>query len=289
MMPNFFIVGAPKAGTTSLYHYLKQHPDIFISDPKELNFFSSEEIINQGLYYKSLVVNKYEEYEKYFINSKNKKAIGEASVSYLYYSEVPKRIYKLIPNAKIIIMLRDPVKRGFSHYQMDKRLGYIKLSFEDVIFKKSDSKFLDLYFQQYIEQGFYYENVKRYFDVFGKKNVKILLFDNFKNSTIDVIREVFIFLGLDESFFPNLSEQYNRFRRIKNPIFQFFYKQIIIRFLIKRAFPNKIRRLIENIFSDDTKPELNWDSKKYLYNLYLNDILKLEKLIGMNLNGWKNG
>ena len=168
MLPNFIIAGAPKAGTTSLYHYLSEHPEVFMSDPKEVNFFSKEEIDAQGLYYDIFKAGNISEYKKLFINANGKKAVGEASVSYLYYQEVPQKIKRIIPDAKIIIALRSPVERAFSHYLMDLRLGYIELSFEDVVYKRVEHKYLNLYYQQYVELGFYFEQVRRYIKCFGE-------------------------------------------------------------------------------------------------------------------------
>src|SRR5882672_9220913 len=115
-LPNFFIVGAPKAGTTSLYYYLSHHPEVFMSPVKEPNFFSYDETVKQNLYHKEKGVGKFEEYRQLFASSNgHHKAIGEASVSYLFYPSVPQRIHELVPKAKIIISLRNPVERAYSH------------------------------------------------------------------------------------------------------------------------------------------------------------------------------
>src|SRR5689334_14600377 len=103
-LPNFFIVGAPKAGTTSLYHYLKQHPEVYMSPVKEPNYFSYEETVKQNLYHKEKGVGTFEEYSKLFASANGRhKAIGEASVSYLFYASVPEKIKKAVPHAKIVI------------------------------------------------------------------------------------------------------------------------------------------------------------------------------------------
>src|SRR5882672_7527464 len=99
-LPNFFIVGAPKAGTTSLYFYLQRHPEVFMSPVKEPNFFSYDETIKQNLYHKEKGVGKLEDYRKLFSSANgHHKAIGEASVSYLFYPSVAEKIKKFSPDA----------------------------------------------------------------------------------------------------------------------------------------------------------------------------------------------
>ena len=124
-LPNFLIVGAAKAGTTSLFYYLKQHPEIFMPEEKELKFFEYL-IIKNKLHYtgpgdnKSLkrVVKTWDEYKNYFKKAKNFKAVGEASVSYLYYTETIKNIKKYLgENINIIIILRNPIERLISNYK----------------------------------------------------------------------------------------------------------------------------------------------------------------------------
>ena len=148
---NTFIVGAAKCATTSLYRYLANHPDVFMSTPKELNYFSATELKNQELYYNEKVISNLGDYEEIFHNADadGKKILGEASVSYLFYPSVPKKIFEYNKNAKIIIILRNPIERAFSHYLMDERLGYVNIGFEE-IFKSKDQN--PLYFQQYFEQ-----------------------------------------------------------------------------------------------------------------------------------------
>jgi len=190
MFPSFFIVGAPKAGTTSLYFYLKQHPEVFFPEVKELNFFSAPDILDQGLYYKTKIIRKLEAYEALYANAGNTQIRGDASVSYLLYPAVPPKIKEMVPDARIIIMLRNPVERAYSHYLMDKRLGYVKASFEDIITQRSTHKFQDLYYQQYVEVGLYADQVQRYLDSFGEKQVQIVLFEDFIKDPLTVFQKM---------------------------------------------------------------------------------------------------
>ena len=111
--PNFFIVGAPRSGTTFLYHYLNQISGIFMCPVKEPNYFAAS--INPK---RKLIkpIRSKEKYLKLFENVENETAIGEASPTYLWDPQAPKLIHEKIPNAKFIFILRNPIERAFSHY-----------------------------------------------------------------------------------------------------------------------------------------------------------------------------
>jgi len=165
MKVDFFIVGAPKAGTTSLYHYLNEHPQVEMSIQKEPDYFSDKAIQKQGMYYGKNRIDTLKKYEALFMQ-KEAVLYGEWSVSYLFYENVAEDIKSYNPNAKIIIMLRNPIDRAFSHYLMDYRLGLVSESFEDIIDKKSNHKNAHLFYQQYIQVGEYANQIQKYFKVF---------------------------------------------------------------------------------------------------------------------------
>ncbi|MBW8049686.1 MAG: sulfotransferase domain-containing protein [Cytophagales bacterium] len=289
MLPNFFIVGAPKAATTFLYHHLNQHPEIYMSREKEPNYFSFEEISEQNLfhYYNKKGFKTLEEYEILFNNVKNEKAIGEASVSYLFYPKVPQKIHQLVSNAKIIIILRDPIDRGFSHYLMDYRLGLVHLTFEEIVFQRVRHEKLPIYHQQYIELGFYYEQVKRYLDTFGLENVKVFFQEDLKKDTEKVLTSLFTFLGVNPNFRSNFEEKQNVFEIPKNDIIQYFYNIRKLRKALKSIMPKfLISQAKVLLFHKGKKAQLNNATKTYLKFFYREDINKLAKLLNRNLKNW---
>jgi len=286
-MPNFFIVGAPKAGTTSLYRYLSEHPQVFMSKPKEVNFFSCEEIEKQGLYYNSFKVHTIDEYERLFNNADGKKTVGEASVSYLFYPNTPLKIKNLIPNAKIIILLREPVERAYSHYLMDKRLGLVDLDFDEIVYKKKKHKFLDLYYQQYIELGLYFEQVFRYLSTFGENQVKIYLFDDIKNNLPKVLEDLFGFLEIDANLKIDPNKKYNTFSMPKNNFIILLYSSNIIRKIFNTIIPVSMKENVMNIFFEKVKkPKMNLETIRHLKKFYKSDLMKLENLIKKDLSSW---
>lgn len=287
MLPNFMIVGAPKAGTTSLYHYLSQHPEVFMSSPKEVNFFSYEELVQQNLYYNDFKVDNLDKYKDLFVQSKGKKAIGEASVSYLFYPKTPQKIKETIPDVKIIILLREPISRAYSHYLMDYKLGYVNLSFEDVIFKKKEDNNTNLFYQQYISLGLYYEQVKRYIDIFGKDKIRIYFQDDFKNDPSSIIADICDFLGVDSNYRPEISKEHNVFFMSRSKIVSKVYKSSF-RPLISSVLPQRIKeKIIDILFVKKQRPTMSNETRKYLQGIYRDDVINLERLIEVDLSSWR--
>lgn len=288
LSPNFFIVGAPKAGTTSLYHYLEAHPQIFMPIVKEPNYFSYQSSLDQNLYYKERGINNFEEYIALFEKAGNKKAIGEASVSYLFYPEAAINIKNTFPKSRIIIMLRNPVERAISHYNMDYKLGYVDLTFENVIQKKDDSNLNKLYYQQFIELGLYYNQVKRYIELFGRENVLIIFFEDFKNDASREVKKIFEFLDVDSDFQTNTNAKYNTFKTPRNSLIRSIYRIKFLRLGLKKLFPHFISDLIKSIILTKNKKKLPDESTmKILKRLYTPDIKQLEKLLNRDLNTWQ--
>ncbi len=287
-LPNFFIVGAPKAGTTSLYFYLKRHPDVFMSPVKEPNFFSYDETIKQNLYHKEKGVGNFAEYQNLFSTANgHHKAIGEASVSYLFYPSVPVRIKEKVPEAKIIMSLRNPIDRAYSHYFMEHKLGYVGESFESIVFKKSKHKFAHLYYQQFIELGLYYQQVKRYIDTFGKDQVKIYIYDDLDEHLNEMVSDVFRFLDINDLHVADLENKYNTYSTPRNPFFRFIYSQKRLRTLARNLVPKSSIEKVKNIFlTRDKKVERQQATVDELKRIYKPDIIELEKLLNRNLSAW---
>lgn len=287
MIPNFYIVGTPKSGTTSLFHYLNDHPEVFMCPKKEPNFFSYQDILQQKLYYDEKGIAHQKEYENLFNNVTSEKAIGEASVSYLFYEKVPSRIKKAVPDAKIIIILRNPIDRGFSHYLMDSRLGYVNLPFEDIVGKKGDHPLLSLYFQQFIELGFYYEQVKRYLDTFGRAQVQIYLNDDLKKDISKVILAMYDFLEIDRSLMPDLEKQYNVYQKPRNPLFGRLYTSKQLRQIARTLIPSPLVDKVKNtLLVKGQKPKVSPSTRELLNNLFKENILQTADLIGRDLSHW---
>ena len=279
MKVNTFIVGAPKTGTTSLYYYLNQHTNVCMSSIKEPNFFSAKEV--NSLFYKSQIVDEINEYHKLFSQNK-KQIIGEASVSYLFFDEVPNRIYKYNPKAKIIILLRNPIERALSHYLMDFRLGFCSENFEDII---AQPEIFPQYYQQYLELGNYFLQLKRYINVFNENQLSIVFYDDLKSDSQKVMKHIFSFLEIE---FQDLVYSIQiSFLSPSNIFVSELYKFNSLRKIVKSLFPEPFLSLVKSIFfSYNSKPTFSDSIIKQLNAYYKSDIVELEKLLNKDLSRW---
>lgn len=214
--PNFFIVGAPKCGTTSLYKWLKQHPDIFMPDEKEPKYFCHDlrEQAEANDSTRLFPVQSKEEYLKLFQDTEGKTAIGEASTYYLYSKTAPEAIKKFNPEAKIIIMLRDPVEQIISSYNFSVQKGHESAeNLEEALRLETKrranppaKRFPKSYLYQ--EKASFCQHINRFQNHFSNKQIKILLLDDLQHSPQEVYQEVLEFLGVEQSdFTPEFSQE----------------------------------------------------------------------------------
>jgi len=283
-LPNFFIVGAPKAGTTTLYEYLNKIPGIYMSPVKEPKYFSSR--ISKKIFLLKPITNK-NEYLKLFENVKNEKIIGEASPGYLADPDAPKLIYKVSPNAKILISLRDPIERLFSNYLMQLRNGRLKLSFHDEI-QRSFKKKNDTEPFLMLEFSLYSENVKRYLDIFGSKQVKIIIFEQWIKDSRHTLEEILNFLDLNYQIHEFEKEDQNPYVVPRGRLGKHILASPLIRKISQKTIlPSKRMSLRKLIVKKQPKPTIDVNDKNTLMKFYNDDVKKLEKILGKKLP-WKN-
>lgn len=203
--PNFFIVGAPKCGTTSLHEYLQRHPDVYMPFYKEPHYFGSDLMGSRFYQFR----NKPEKYLNLFADVKNEKRIGESSPWYMVSQQAAEEIKAYDPDAKIIIMLRNPVEMMYSMWSQFRYSGNEQIEdFVEALEAEPDRKqgkrirraahcINGLFYR---EMAYYAPQVKRYFDTFGRENVHVIIFDDFRKDTAKSFRDVLEYLGLDTSF-----------------------------------------------------------------------------------------
>lgn len=283
---DFFIVGAPKAGTTSLYHYLNEHSEIEMSSQKEPDFFSDQSLQKQKLYYDKNRIDTLEKYNSLF-EREDVILRGDSSVSYLFYEDVPHKIITYNPDAKIIIMLRNPIDRAFSHYLMDYSLGLISESFETIIQKQSKHKNANLFYQQYIQVSEYSKQIKRYLEVFSKDNIHFIDYEDFKNDTSDVVNSVFLFLGVNDDFQPYLKKKYNTYTAPKNSLIRYVYSFVAFRKMVANILSKNLTKTIRNLFfTSDKKPQLSELTRNFLKKHFESDVRELSELLNKDFTKW---
>lgn len=292
-MPNFLIVGAAKSGTTSLYYYLRQHPDIFMPEWKELSLFIGDSF---GPLHR---VKKPYYYQKAFSKVQNQTAVGEASTAYLFDETAPKIIKKQLGTIRIIIILRDPVAMSYSLYNHQLRKeGETIESFEEAL-EQEEIRRTDVEFRKrcygwhanyyYYQRALYYKQVKRYIDTFGRDNVRVILFEELASKTLNVVKEIFAFLGVDNTFVPEIKVHNPAGGILKIPRFWtdtgLFLKTF--QFVFSKNLIKKIPHLVRNVGRMPPQP-INPITAKKLRKRFYEDICQLEQLIGKDLSTWKN-
>lgn len=299
--PNFFIVGAARAGTTSLYSYLSKVPGVYVSPVKEPHFFTSR----VGPHSKHfLYLPEKERYLKLFSKADKEMAIGEASTSYLYDEKAASRIQELIPHAKIIIMLRDPITRAFSQYLMDIRYGMEShTSFYEAIIDDWNQSNKGWWFTHlYVELGQYFEQVQRYITAFGIKQLKIVIFEDFVRNTKLEVDSIIKFLGLEQEILEDaVKVSYNSFysSRYSVPRHKYSWKLMedigkirnknLIIYNISKVVPVSVQeRIADMLFTKNSpRPELTVEAKAFLHHIYDEDAKNLEKLLNRSIP-WMN-
>ena len=273
MLPNFLIIGSQKAGTTSLYHILKEHPQIYMPDTKEVNFFFKDDAYARGP----------EHYATHFADAASQLALGEASPGYICHPETPARIHALLPDAKLILTVRDPIKRAISQYWDNRRHLNEPLTFAQA---------LDVYLSDdyqpgkvgYFSRGVYMRYIRRYLEYFPRENLLVLPFEEMISTPEDFYRQIFTFLGVDEDFTSeDFDEAFNPTEVWKNP----FYQILLRRPRYQKKVPARLRRLFywgrKMRFS---APPIDEASHAKLVEFYKPWNDELRKFLGKELKDW---
>ncbi|MEB3230035.1 MAG: sulfotransferase [Leptolyngbyaceae bacterium] len=296
-LPNFLIIGAMKAGTTSLYRYLKQHPQVFMSPVKEPNFFALEgEVLDDP----RVTVTDLPSYQGLFTGVTDEVAIGEASVRYLYSPKAAARIHHYIPDAKLLVVLRNPVERAFSAYVYQFSRGSDLLTdFGEALAAEPEriAEEFDCWWH-YRAMGFYHAQLQQYYQYFAPEQIKVCLYEDLCQQPQQLITEMFEFLGVDPTFQPAIAQQHNATRIPKNRLIHNFLtkphpiKEIFKPFLQSDLRYKIVKGLRQRNLADPAKvdpafkPTLSPTVRHALIDDYREDILRLQTLLGRDLSAW---
>ena len=297
---DFIGIGAARCATTKVYRCLLEHPQICGPYIKELNFFVTsknpfpwvDKKYSNFLYQKGINY-----YENYFPHCPSNSIKGEFSTFYLGDPGAAKLIKKHFPKVKIIVCLRDPIKRACSYYWFNREfVGTEKSkSFEEAIEKNPEI---------YIDWGMYYKQLKRYFNLFPKKNIGIFLLDDLKKNPVKFMQKVYQFLGADKNFVPpSIKKRENPAKKTKNKFTRFllsdsissiskFLQKMHLYFIVEILRKLKVEDLIFFInhkvnITNFTKPPIRKSTKMKLKRIFRKDIEQLEKLLNRDLGNWK--
>lgn len=266
-----FVLGAPKSGTTKLVHDLNYHPNISCSNPKETNYYSKDSIKRKNLYYKEWICQNEDDYNNCFEDSHKTLARCDGSVSYFDSDTAPLLIKKNHPNAKFIIILRNPIDRAISHYSMDYRLGYFDGTIINALHKKDSN-----HYHQYFGISKYSKFVKRYVDLFGIKNIKIFSFDYFCSNYNEVLDEIYNFIGVQKIDYIENPDGMNEALDISNKFLKHMYKVSILRKFARTFIPTSITKKIKKVyFKKSNNHNINIQEQKLIYDELKDDYNEL--------------
>jgi hypothetical protein len=299
--PDFFIVGAPRSGTTAMFHYLSSHPDVYMSDRKEMHFFGRDLNFGPQIYRRTL-----EAYLAEYEGRNGERRAGEASVWYLLSKTTANEIKEFNPDANIIIMLRDPTELLHSMYYMFRYDGNEHLlSFEEALRAENLRRAGQLTTRQtYFAQGLVYreivrftEQVQRYFDAFGRERVHIIIYDDFAGDTAGTYRKALEFLDVDSTGVATDFNVINGNRTVKSSALQFVLNDGLVRRaavalqpMLSRPFFVLLRTMREKWMRSnlhfEKRPTLSPELKAKLKREFAPEILRLSELLGRDLTHW---
>ena len=275
--PNFFICGAGRSGTTSLYHYLAEHPDICMSLEKETRFFSDPQYYDKGLSW----------LQQFYSHYSGERAIGEGDPGIMPKFGSPERVSQVSPDARLLFIVRDPVEYLHAVYHFGVQTGIYDCpsrAFSEFI-REEENKWT----RQCLRTATYISHFERFDRYFPKGKFKIVFFDDFVGETVNAVKDVYRFLGVDESFTPS-TEQHNATRHIRYPkLFRHAYRVWLpVERYLGDSTIEKItflRESIRSFFFDDgaKRPDMSHRDRQYLEEYYYQPDRRLERWLGREL------
>lgn len=296
-LPNFLIVGVARSGTTSLYNYLKQHPEVYMSPIKEPKYFAfqGEQLQWAGPNDQKSVKNyiaTLEEYQNLFKNVAHEKAIGEISPWYLYSKTAASRIKSCIPDVKLIVILRNPIDRAYSNFLVNLKTGRESLDDFEKVIKQENQRIQQNWGWtfHYITRGFYYENLMRYFNLFEPHQIKIYIYEDLTSSPENLLYNLCQYLEVDDNFIFKTQKKHNISYIPKSRLLE----ELLNNFSIEKS--RLVQGKVSKNIAENLKQTLKqWNQKKtkmspkirdYLIDVYKEDIMKVQDLINRDLSSW---
>lgn len=279
-----FFVGGPKCGTTSLHAVIKKIKGFNVGIEKEPHYFSFQELKSDSYYFDVKFIEAeddyYRNYDKECSSKENIHAI-DFSPSYLANCSSAERIIHYNPDAKIVVVIRDPVERAISHFLMDKNLVGVKDSFFDLL--STDNPLHEKFLYEYIDNSMYYRNIERYIQVFGRERIHIEIFEELFPLSNDSVSNLFKFLSVPSGYEVE-NVQTNSFDLLNNRLYKKI-RQFPWLTKLLRKFPEAVKMRIKATFKGkpSERPSM-LEEREYLQSIFYEDSKKLNTLLGLNVN-----
>ena len=285
--PNLFIAGAPRCGTSSLHAYLQGVPGIYMSRIKEPNFFSRSVIGEEHPMVKPIRDEK--EYLRLFRDAGDAKVIGEATPFYLEDPEAPTLINRTVPGARIIVSLRDPVQRLYSHYLMMRNnrqaMGSLVYEIRRGLALQGNRNLALLA----PSTGLYSRQIERYFRVFGKGRLKITILEEWREDVPEILRQFVAFLGIEHEIGDFSAPPQRGYSEARGPLVRYLFGNRTISRATEALIPFSLRQRVRNavLVKHVPKPPMDPKAREFLIEYYWEDVRRLESILGKRLP-WRN-
>jgi hypothetical protein len=297
-LPTFLVLGAMKSGTTALYYYLRQHPQIYLHPTrKEAQFFCYEGCEPRFAGPGDQAVNDYiirtiEDYRQMFAGAAGQPAVGEVGTVYIYLPGTAERIRHHVPEARLVAILRSPVERAYSSFLhlVREQLEPCRELEEAVRREPERIRANWSPHWHYVRAGFYRAQVQRYLDVFDRRQLRFYVYDDYLADPVALVQDIFRFLGVDDRFVPDMSLRHNVGGIPRSPALHRFLDA-----------PHALKRVLRPLLSSERRlalrervrglnlrrpPPLRPEMRRHLINVYREDVLALGDLLGRDLSGW---
>ena len=293
--PDFLIIGAAKSGTTALYRYLQQHPQIFLSPVKEPHYFAfageKPDYRGPGVTVNKTSVTDLGAYQRLFDDVRDETAVGEASALYLYVPAAAARIKEYAPAMRLIVILRHPAERAFSSYLHLMRDGREPLMDFAAALQAEPQRIRANwgFLWRYRDLGFYAQQLRRYYALFPREQVRVYLYDDFRADALAVLRDMCRFIGVDDAFTPDMSLRHNvsgipRQRWLHSLLHGAHPAKALLKPFLPVAWRDRARRQMTQ--RNLARPTLPPDLRRALTNDFRTEILDLQDLLQRDLSAW---
>lgn len=297
-LPNFLLIGAPKAGTTALHHYLRQHPQVYLNPLKDSHFFlfDGEPPLMAGpsdALRRAEMIQSFDDYTRLFARATEIQAVGEVCVRYLDSVLAAERIARRLPGVRLIVILRSPVERAWSHYRMYRtRDNEHCATFAEAIAEEQAGLRDDWYRGRHFHLGLYHRHLSPWIEQFGSERILVLLYEDLRSNPAQTLQQLFTFIGVDPTVQLDTRRDYNVTGEIANPVLRRLWRSSRrLRSHAARYIPLAWRgRLsgwvagipVRKVPMEQPSPELICE----LIEAYRADITALQALIGRDLSHW---
>lgn len=272
VLPTFLVIGAMRSGTTALSAYLRAHPEVFVSRQKELNFFDT--YFDRGI----------EWYAKWFEDAKGFAAVGEATPSYMYAEEAGARMGSVLPDAKLVVMLRNPVDRAYSHFWLNRSRGLEDLEFAQAIEAEprrlAEGGWKARFGKSYLDRGRYLPQLRRVCEYYPRSALHVALFEDLSREPLTTFASICRFIGVDDTVVPpRLGQAQGGYRVHRSKLLH----------RASKRFPETMRRTVRKWNSRPSSyPAMDADIRAELLSRFARENKALEVWLGMDLSAWQS-